>query len=572
MPYFIESDNAECSGWATVKDDGEVMGCHQTKEEAIDQMVALSIAEDVEPGGERSVRDLPDNYRPALSDDVPEGRACGNCVHYDESDVQGDKAFCHLWDEYVRGDHYCNRWESSYMRAEADELSVGDFVRWESAGGTAQGEIIRIVTEGTLDVPDTDFTLNATEENPAALIAVYQRVRDGWVESDVVVGHRFATLTKIDPLPEPSSEDEASRQVDTDPPEYIMNAAARGLELRGEGFGGDGLTDKTIREARQMADGVISEDKVIRANAWGARHEPDLDATSNSDPDDDGFPGPGAVAHYLWGIDPLNPDPARQWFARKAEQIQNERDSEMTATMEKRDTDNLVRHLEFRVEKSADGLTLDGYGAVFDQWTDIEDAVGVYRERIAPGAFKRTLGMRMPILQFDHGSHPLIGSIPLGRITNLSEDDHGLRVKARLSDNWLVQPVRDAIRDGGITGMSFRFRILDESWERSRNDGMEERTIREVELYEVGPVVFPAYEQTSVGVRSRQVLSALEDAEIRGEIATILTAGTDLASLAEIEQDDPDSLHSSEAGTPTESHVPIRTQKQRQALRVLAGL
>jgi HK97 family phage prohead protease len=484
MPYFIESDNPECSGWATVKDDGDVMGCHQTKQEAIDQMVALSIAEDVEPGGERSVRDLPDNYRPALSDDVPEGRACGNCVHYDESDVQGDKAFCHLWDEYVRGDHYCNRWESSYMRA----------------------------------------------------------------------------------------EDETSRQVDTDPPEYIMNAAARGLELRGEGFGGDGLTDKTIREARQIADGVISEDKVIRANAWGARHEPDLDATSNSDPDDDGFPGPGAVAHYLWGIDPLNPEPAREWFARKAEQIQNERDSEMTATMEKRDTDNLVRHLEFRVEKSADGLTLDGYGAVFDQWTDIEDAVGVYRERIAPGAFKRTLGMRMPILQFDHGSHPLIGSIPLGRITNISEDDHGLRVKARLSDNWLVQPVRDAIRDGGITGMSFRFRILDESWERSRNDGMEERTIREVELYEVGPVVFPAYEQTSVGVRSRAVLSALEDAEIRGEIATILAAGTDLASLAEIEQDDPDSLHSSEAGTPTESHVPIRTRTQRQALRVLAGL
>ena len=484
MPYFIESGNPDCSGWATVKDDGDVMGCHQTKQDAIDQMVALSIAEDVEPGGERSVRDLPDNYRPALSDDVPEGRACGNCVHYDESDVQGDKAFCHLWDEYVRGDHYCNRWESSYMRG----------------------------------------------------------------------------------------KDETSRQVDTDPPEYIMNAAARGLELRGEGFGGDGLTDQTIREARQMADGVISEDKVIRANAWGARHEVDLDAPSNSDPDDDGFPGAGAVAHYLWGIDPLNPEPAREWFARKAEQIQNERDSEMTATMEKRATDNLVRHLEFRVEKSDDGLTLDGYGAVFDQWTNIEDAVGVYRERIAPGAFKRTLGMRMPILQFDHGSHPLIGSIPLGRITNISEDEHGLRVKARLSDNWLVQPVRDAIRDGGITGMSFRFRIVDESWARSQHDGMEERTIREVELYEVGPVVFPAYEQTSVGVRSRAVLSALQDAEIRGEIATILAAGTDLASLAEIEQDDPEIIHSSEDGTPTDGHVPTRTQKQRHALRVLAGL
>ena len=36
MPYFIESDNPDCSGWATVKDDGEVMGCHQTKQDAID--------------------------------------------------------------------------------------------------------------------------------------------------------------------------------------------------------------------------------------------------------------------------------------------------------------------------------------------------------------------------------------------------------------------------------------------------------------------------------------------------------------------------------------------------------
>jgi len=228
--------------------------------------------------------------------------------------------------------------------------------------------------------------------------------------------------------------------------------------------------------------------------------------------------------------------------------------------------------MSFDVAPNEDGLTLDGYGAVFNEWTNIEDQYGEYRERIAPGAFKRTLGMRMPILQFAHGSHPLIGSIPLGRITNISEDEHGLRVKARLSDNWLVQPVRDAIRDGGITGMSFRFRIVDESWARSQHDGMEERTIREVELYEVGPVVFPAYEQTSVGVRSRAVLSALQDAEIRGEIATILAAGTDLASLAEIEQDDPEIIHSSEDGTPTDGHVPTRTQKQRHALRVLAGL
>jgi len=417
MPYYIEDNHPDCSAWATVKEDGELMGCHPTKEDAIDQMVALSLEEGIEPGGERSEQ----------------------------------------------------------------------------------------------------------------------------------------------------------REVDTDPPDYIRNAAARGLELKGEGFGGDGLTEGTIREARQMADGVISEEKIIRANAWGARHAVDLDAPKNSNSDDDDWPGNGAVAHYLWGINPLNPQPAREWFARKAEQIKEERGSDMTA-MITRSTDNIVRQIDFQVEQNDDGLTLDGYGAVFDQWTMIEDSYGEYRERIATGAFKRTLGMRMPILQFDHGSHPLIGSIPLGRITSLNEDAHGLRVKARLSDNWLVQPVRDAIRDGGITGMSFRFRIIDETWNRG-NDGMEERTIREVELYEVGPVVFPAYEQTTVGVRSRAALTALQDAEVRNEIALLLAAGTDLESLATTELTaDPDSLHSTDSETPTERHVSLPTRTQRLARLRLAGI
>lgn len=54
MPYYITEQSAECDGWAVVKDDGEVMGCHGSKQDAIDQMVAVSIAEGIEPGGERN--------------------------------------------------------------------------------------------------------------------------------------------------------------------------------------------------------------------------------------------------------------------------------------------------------------------------------------------------------------------------------------------------------------------------------------------------------------------------------------------------------------------------------------
>jgi HK97 family phage prohead protease len=52
MPYFISQDT-ECPEWAVVKEDDSVIACHDSKESAIEQMVALSLAEDIEPGGER---------------------------------------------------------------------------------------------------------------------------------------------------------------------------------------------------------------------------------------------------------------------------------------------------------------------------------------------------------------------------------------------------------------------------------------------------------------------------------------------------------------------------------------
>jgi HK97 family phage prohead protease len=69
----------------------------------------------------------------------------------------------------------------------------------------------------------------------------------------------------------------------------------------------------------------MSEDKVIRSAAWSERHAVDLQAPKNSNAEDKEFPGAGAVAHYLWGINPLNPQPARDFYSRKAEQIKAER-------------------------------------------------------------------------------------------------------------------------------------------------------------------------------------------------------------------------------------------------------
>ena len=82
------------------------------------------------------------------------------------------------------------------IRAEPDALNVGDFVSWDSSGGRARGRITRVVKDGTIDVPDSSFSITGTSDDPAALITVY---RDG-EESDTKVGHKFSTLTKIEPI------------------------------------------------------------------------------------------------------------------------------------------------------------------------------------------------------------------------------------------------------------------------------------------------------------------------------------------------------------------------------------
>jgi len=85
-------------------------------------------------------------------------------------------------------------------RAEPGDLSVGDFVEWEAGGGTAKGKIDRIETDGVINVPDSEFEINGDADDPAALITVYRESDEGWEETDVQVGHRFSTLTKIENL------------------------------------------------------------------------------------------------------------------------------------------------------------------------------------------------------------------------------------------------------------------------------------------------------------------------------------------------------------------------------------
>lgn len=92
------------------------------------------------------------------------------------------------------------------IEAAADELEEGDYVSWNSSGGRARGRIEHVMRDGTLGVPDSDFSIDATEDNPAALIRIYRQSDGEWSETETLVGHRFSTLTKISALGESVGE------------------------------------------------------------------------------------------------------------------------------------------------------------------------------------------------------------------------------------------------------------------------------------------------------------------------------------------------------------------------------
>ncbi len=93
--------------------------------------------------------------------------------------------------------------------------------------------------------------------------------------------------------------------------------------------------------------------------------------------------------------------------------------------------DDLIRmssRLELR-DDSGDGRTLHGYLAMFNEPTTINSWEGRFVEKIAPGAFKKTLSESRDrvVALFNHGMDPSIGDKPLGRFQVLEEDELGLR-------------------------------------------------------------------------------------------------------------------------------------------------
>jgi HK97 family phage prohead protease len=307
---------------------------------------------------------------------------------------------------------------------------------------------------------------------------------------------------------DPTAENAIRAQVDV--PAYIQSAADKGLAYYAEGLGGDGLVEQTISDARDLAGGSVTDEKARRMIAWIARHRVDWEGVpQNSDESNENWPGHGAVAALLWGVDPTQSDGADR-VVRWAEGI--------VAALEDREIID-VKELEtralpmgdFTVTEGEDGQkTFTGYAALFNTPSDGMQ----FTEVIAPNAFSRTLkrvadGKKMISFLFGHDETRALATTASGRLT-LTEDARGLKVEAKLdpADPDAASVISKLTHEARSMGMSFGFSIPGggngDVWE----DNV--RTLKEINLFEVSVLSAgqtPAYPAT-IGLTAVRKLSA----------------------------------------------------------------
>jgi HK97 family phage prohead protease len=149
---------------------------------------------------------------------------------------------------------------------------------------------------------------------------------------------------------------------------------------------------------------------------------------------------------------------------------------------------------EFRAD--SDGVKVSGYAAVFDQAADIG---GYFKEIIARGAFKEAIGRDDVVFLVNHDGLPLARTRS-GTLT-LKEDDKGLRIDTVLdADDPDVKSITGKMKRGDLDKMSFAFRATKQEWDETTDPPT--RTITEVELFDVSIVTTPAYDGTSIALRS----------------------------------------------------------------------
>ena len=172
--------------------------------------------------------------------------------------------------------------------------------------------------------------------------------------------------------------------------------------------------------------------------------------------------------------------------------------------------------LELREEGQGPG-TLQGYSAVFNSETEI---AGLFREKIAPGAFGEAIQDNVRAL-FNHNADHILGTTDAETL-RLTEDSRGLRMEVDLPDTAVGRDLATSVKRGDITGQSFSFRVAEAEQEWHENDGdqLDLRVILKFrKVPDVGPVTFPAYEDTDISVARAEYRSWWQNKKQRQEKA-----------------------------------------------------
>ena len=297
MPYFITDESSDCSGWAVVDSAGEVFGCHETKDSAIKQAVAISLGDDEPFMGERN-----ENGDPIIISDL------------DDTLIRGRSLIRKTY-------NYLQTLDGALFlvtgRPTADEAETRQTLKDLGVRYTRL-----IMNPGSL-AESTDFK-KATAEKLLETYNVLEAVENN---AETLRAYRSLGIKATDPADLP--EENSVRAINQEAPAYMRAAARRGLEYYEQGLAGDGVVDRTIREARLMADGQVSDDKWVRIAAWIARHLVDLDSP-DADPNSDNYPSAGVVAHLLWGSGPSKraAERAKDYADSVVSRIREEEESE----------------------------------------------------------------------------------------------------------------------------------------------------------------------------------------------------------------------------------------------------
>lgn len=178
--------------------------------------------------------------------------------------------------------------------------------------------------------------------------------------------------------------------------------------------------------------------------------------------------------------------------------------------------------VKLQTRQSDNRSTLSGYAAVYYNAADPKTEYRLWDdmvERIMPGAFDRALRERQDIrCLFNHDTDNLLGRSVSGTL-RLSSDPKGLAYDCDLPETSAGKDVGVMLARGDLDGSSFSFRPMKSTFREEVRDGKPHyiREIEDADVYDVGPVTFPAYEASTAGVRAenRQSVTAERDAWLK---------------------------------------------------------